>query len=213
MKNKRLEKLALLQRQYHRSHQWRLSAGGLFIPHSYADIKPGSLSYWDDVGFILNGRRIIVWWQHPRYVYLNKIDEIAWQEAGDSPRDNWLLEGSTKNYKRLGKSRKKIVSYTCRQPSPAKLEYYDLLRKTRAKLSSEGIDFEVSASWKRERLHWAMGVSLIAPIDVRSELEIASLADLARRLILGKTTLEAEFPGYQYGRADWLREQDLQNKE
>jgi hypothetical protein len=30
---------------------------------------------------------------------------------------------------------------------------------------------------------------------------------LARRLIVGQTTLAAEFPGYCYSRAEWLREQ------
>jgi hypothetical protein len=52
-----------------------------------------------------------------------------------------------------------------------------------------------------------MGVSLVAPLDVRNEDELASVANLARRLIRGKTTLNAEFPGYRYGRSDWLREQ------
>jgi hypothetical protein len=37
---------------------------------------------------------------------------------------------------------------------------------------------------------------------------LAALALLARRLILGQTTLEAEFQEYRYGRADWLREQE-----
>ena len=43
-------------------------------------------------------------------------------------------------------------------------------------------------------------------MEVRNEGDLALLANLARRLILGKTTLEAEFPGYRYGRTDWLRE-------
>ena len=101
MKIARLERLRQLQREYHQSHPWRLSQGGLYIPHSYADMKPDSLSFWDDVGFILNGRRVIVWWQHPRYVYSDAIEEKAWHEAGPSPRDNWLTEGGTKNYKRV----------------------------------------------------------------------------------------------------------------
>ncbi len=209
MKIPRLERLALLQRQYHRSHPWRLSNGGLYIPHSYAEMKPESLSYWDDVGFILNGRRIIVWWQHPRYVYANAVEKNAWQEVGPSPRDNWLFDGATKNYKTIGKSgkRKKVVSYTSREPSQAQRQFYDLLHETSARLSAEGIDFDVSVSLKWERLNWAMGVSLVAPLEVRNESDLASVAILAKRLILGQTKLEAEFAGYSYGRIDWLREQ------
>ena len=202
-----LERLRHLQREYHQSHPWRLSQGGLFIPHSYSDTKPDSLSYWDDVGFILNGRRVIVWWQHPRYVYSNEIEEKARQEAGPGPHDDWLTESGTKNYKRVGRSRKKLVSITARKPSPEQRRYYDSLRDISARLSAEGIDLDVPISWKWERLNWAMGVSLVAPMEVRNEGDLALLANLARRLILGKTTLDVEFPGYRYDRTDWLREQ------
>jgi hypothetical protein len=82
-----------------------------------------------------------------------------------------------------------------------------LLRDIEKRLSADGIDFDVASSWKWERLTWAMGVSLVAPLDVRNEGELASVANLARHLVLGKTTLAAEFPGYRYGRADWLLEQ------
>ena len=206
MKIARLERLRQLQREYHQSHPWRLSQGGLYIPHSYLDMKPDSLSCWDDVGFILNGRRVIVWLQHPRCVYSDAIEEKAWQEAGPSPRDNWLTEEGTKNYKRVGRSRKKLVSITARKPSPEQRQYYDSLRDISARLSAEGINLDVPTSWKGKRLNWAMGVSLVAPMEVRNEGDLALLANLARRLILGKTTLEAEFPGYRYGRTDWLRE-------
>jgi len=37
----------------------------------------------------------------------------------------------------------------------------------------------------------------------------ATVAKLARRLILGQTTLGAEFPAYRYDKADWLREQAI----
>lgn len=208
MKIARIELLGRLQRQYHRSHPWSLSKGGLYIPHSYANMKPDSLSYWDDVGFILNGRRVIVWWHHPRFNYDSAIEEKSWQEAGKGPQDNWLTEGSTKNYRKVGRSRKKLVSYTSRKPSEAQTQHYDLLRDIRQRLSAEGIDLAVAASWKWERLTWAMGVSLAVPLEVRNESELAVVANLARRLILGQTTLEAEFPGYRYGRADWLREQE-----
>lgn len=209
MKNTRLELLGRLQRQYHQHHPWRLSRGGLYIPHSYADMRPESLSWWDDVGFILNGRRVIVWWQHPRHVYFNAIEDQAWQEAGVGPQDNWLTEGGTKNYRKVGKSRKKLVSYTSRQPSPEQRQHYDLLRDIEKRLRADGIDFDVALSWKWERLTWAMGVSLVAPLDVRNEGELAAVATLARRLILGEPALKMEFPGYHYGRADWLRERDV----
>lgn len=207
MKNARFERFGRMQRQYHRSHPWHLSQGGLFIPHSYAETKPDSLFWWDDVGFILNGRRVIVWWRHPRHVYSDAIEDQSWKEAGDNPSDDWLFDGCTTNYRKVGKSRKKIVSYTSRQPSDEQRQYYDKLGAIRKRMATEGINFDVAISWKRERLNWADGIRLIVPMEVRNETDLALVAALARRLILGQTTLEAEFPGYRYRRVDWLCEQ------
>jgi len=207
MKNARFERMARIQRDYHRHHPWRLSKGGLFIPHSYAETAPDDLSWWDDVGFILNGRRVIVWWRHPRYVYQDGLDEQAWALAGDDPGDDWLFEGATKNYRLVGRLRKKVVSYTSRQPSEAQQQYYDRHRQVREELVAEGVDFQVQASFKRERLWWATGVDLVAPMEIRNERELADMAALAKRLLLGNTTLGVEFPGYCYGRENWLSEQ------
>ena len=35
MKNPHYESLGRRMREYHRTHQWRLSEGGLYIPHAY----------------------------------------------------------------------------------------------------------------------------------------------------------------------------------
>lgn len=209
MKNSHYEFLGRCMREYHRTHQWRLSEGGLYIPHAYSNMGPESLSCWDDVGFILNGRRIIVWWQHPRRIYADAISSMAWEEAGDSPNDDWLCEGATKNYKMVGKSgrRKKLSSYISRAPSEAQMQYYAELQKIQERLTREGVTLEVRPSWKWERLRWAMGVSLVAPLEVRNEKDLAEVARLARALILQKTTLTQEFAGFVYDRERWLRDQ------
>ena len=49
-------------------------------------------------------------------------------------------------------------------------------------------------------------MTLVAPLEVRNEGELAVVARLVRRLMLGETTLDTEFPGYRYSRTDWLRE-------
>lgn len=208
MKNTKLERLGRMQDQCIRNHPWHLSQGGLFIPHSYEETEPDSLSWCDEVGFIMNGRRVIVWWRHPRYVYHGAIEDLSRKEAGDGPKDDWISDGCTTNYRKIGKSRKKIVSYTSRQPSEEQQMHYDKLRDIRKRMKTEGIEFDVSASLKRERLSWATGISLVAPLEVRNEAELAFVAELAR-LVLGQTTLDAEFPGYMYGKVDWLREQEL----
>lgn len=123
MKNKKQELLGRMQRQYHQKHQWRLNKDGLYIPHSYAETKLESLSWCDDVGFILNDRRVIVWWQHPRYIYSSVIEEQSRDRIGPNPQDEWLFEAATTNFKPVGKSRTKVVSYTSRRPS-ASYDYF-----------------------------------------------------------------------------------------
>lgn len=206
MKDHRQERLGRLQREYHRNHPWRLGPGGLFVPHSYAEIKPDALSWWDDVGFILNRRRVIVWWRHPRDLYRTAIDELAHEQAGDYPRDDWLTQGAIPNYRKVGRSRKKIVSYTCRPPSEASRVYFQRLRALEQELAEQGIDCDVRPSSKRRRLSWATGLDLVVPLEVRNVQELAVVADLARRLLLGRTTLDQEFPGYRYAKENWLSE-------
>jgi len=178
----------------------------LYVPHSYAEKQPDVLSWWDDVGFILNRRRVIVWWCHPRDVYRNAIEELAWEQAGEFPLDDWLTKGATPNYRKVGRSRKKIVSYTCRPPSEASRAYFQRLQALEQAMSGQGIDCDVRPGAKRSRLWWATGLDLVAPLEVRSEQELTAVADLARRLLLGQTTLAQEFPGYSYGKANWLAE-------
>ncbi len=211
MKQPHLEHLARRMREHHRHHPWRLSAGGLYIPHAYHDMKPDGLSHWDDVGFILNGRRLMVWWQHPRYVYASAIEELAWtqQEAefGQPPERDWLFKDATTLYKRVGKygTRKKPIGIESRETPEATQRYYDQLNERIAALRQQGIDLEVRPSWTWKRYEAFMGMDLVAPVEVRNEQELAQLADLARQLVLRKTTLAERFPG-AYSRADWLRD-------
>ena len=208
MKDPRQEKLTRLQRQHHRNKPWRLSPEGLYVPHCYKEVKPDDLSWYDDVGFILNRRRVFVDWVHPRREYVEEIRRQAALLAGDDPNDDWVLDGNTPQYKKVGCSRKTIVSYLCRSPSDEQLAYYEKKHEIERRLGQEGIEHNVYCSWNRRRWHWATNVVLVAPFEVRNEAELGQVAALARRLLLGQTTLEFEFPGYCYGKEQWLSESD-----
>ena len=209
MKIVHYENLSRSMRQYHRNHPWRLSIDGLYIPHSYDNMASDSLSYWDDVGFILNGRRFIILWQHPRNIYADTLKDLAWRLAGKDPQDDWLLRGATKNYRSVGQSgrRKKLVSYTSRPPSIPQQQFYTKLHAIEDRLTREGIDLSVEPSWKWHRLSWAMRVNLVAPLEVRSEADLAEVARLTKRLVLQQTTLAAQFPNYVYGKQEWACDQ------
>lgn len=206
MKMKRLERMRDSQRTYHRKCQW-VMRNGIFAPHSYDETPADELSWWDDVGFILGKRRVMVWWIHPRQRYADEIEERAWREAGDVPGKADPFKISTPNYKRVGRSRKKIVSYTMQPAQGEMRQYYDKLNTIQKRLKHEGIDFDVSPHWRRERFSWATGVELIAPLEVRNEAELGVVAHLARRLLVGETSLAEEFAGYRYGKEQWLAEQ------
>lgn len=209
MKNAKFELFGRTQRQFHRSHPWNLSPGGLYVEHSYADTNPGDLSWMDETGFVLNHRRVIVSWRHPRLVYSTTIADLSQKEAGDAPATNWLRDHFTASHKPVGKSRKKIVEYVLRDFPEEAERYFDKCQDIYKRLMAEGIELDVSPFWKRERMMHGDWITLVVPMEVRNKIELALVAKLARRLMLGQTTLEAEFPGYQYGRADWLRELHL----
>jgi hypothetical protein len=212
MKNPNQELLRRHMKQYHRHNQWRLN-NGLFIPHAYPN-PIRKLSWGDDVGFILNGRRIMVWWVHPRMKYVDAIRDMVWKEAGDPPlRFGDLFEPREKVWQKVGRSRKKVSSFRS-PPTPETQEnYYVKLFTIEKRMQVEGIDWVVRPSMSVETLSWCRGVSLCIPIEVRDEAELGALASLVRRLLKGETTLDDEFPGYQYGREDWLSEAKLGNQE
>ncbi len=210
MKNQHEELLRRIMKQYHRHNQWRLE-NGLYIPHAYP-LPLNKLSWWDDVGFILNGRRIMVWWVHPRMKYADAIEELAWKEAGEPPlRGADLFEPTEKQWKKVGRSRKKVIAYRSHPTPDIQKDYYSKLATIKKRMDTEGIDMVVHPSMSVETLSWCRGVSLCIPIEVRNKAELSSLATLARRLLKGETTLADEFPGYQYGRGDWLSEADLRH--
>ena len=208
MKIKRLERMRDSQRAYHRNCQWVME-NGIRALHLYDQVQPDDLSWWDDVGFILGKRRVMVWWVHPRFLYSNEVGEQAFRLVGEPPEGGLLGNMGTPSYKRVGRSRKKIVGYSSQPAQGAVREYYDTLFATEQRLQQEGIDFEVRPSWRRERLPWATGVALVAPVEVRNEAELKQLADLARRLLRGETTLQREFPDYCYGKQQWLADQAI----
>ena len=117
---------------------------------------------------------------------------------------------SEKQWKKVGRSRKKVESYLC-APTPDSLqEYYAKLSAIESRLESEGIDLVVRPSVSVKRLSWCTGVDLCIPVEVRSGEEVQALARLAKRLLKGETSLVSEFVGYEYGRAEWLADADYQ---
>lgn len=116
--------------------------------------------------------------------------------------DGDLFGDAEKNYRKVGRSRKKIISYTTRSRT-GENEWFDAVRAEEARLSKEA-EFSVALSIKVESLPWCRFVEIVAPIEIRCVEELRILADLVRRILKGQTTLESEFPGYFYGKQQWI---------
>lgn len=202
MKNRHFEQLGRKMREFHRHHPWRLH-DGLFIPHAYKE--PCALSWWDDVGFILNGYRVMVWWHHPRSKYSDEIARQAHQEAGAMP-DEPLFRDEERLWKRVGRSRKQVVVHRTQRCSEALRTYFDKVNAIEQQLLLEGIDHTVCASTTMRRYRWGMGMELCAPLEVRGVDGVRRLASLARRLAKREVTIQEVFPGYRYDRDMWLSE-------
>lgn len=210
MKNPAQERFRIQMKQYHQSHPWRLE-GGLYVPHAYPEPHQ-TLSWWDDIGFVLNGRRIMVWWVHPRMKYEDRMRSLAWQEAGESPLSGGDMFGpAEKQFRKVGRSRKKLVAYRTEGPPEAMRDYYARHDEIESRIKAEGIDYEVRPSMTIQRLSWCMGIELCLPVEVRNRDEIEKLAALVRQLVKRETTLNELFPEYRYGKQDWLAETAARN--
>lgn len=210
MKNLNQESKRRRIRQYHCNHPWRLSSGGLFVPHVYP--KPQELSWWDDVGFILNGRRVMVWWVHPRMKYADAIEDTAWAEAGEPPNSiNDIFDSRlcTKHYKSQGRARKKTIAYRAPPKASDTAEYFSRLEIIQNRIEAEGIDITVRPSIGIKTFDWCVGIDLCLPHEIQNENDLIPLADIARRALMGQYSLAltGSIPDdYRYDKKQWLAE-------
>lgn len=80
----------------------------------------------------------------------------------------------------------------------------DAVETERQRLYTNGLDYTVVPSLKRERTNRSVYVAICVPMEIRRPEDIQQAADLVRRLLRFETTLEQEFPDYSYGKEDWL---------
>lgn len=206
MKTREFERRRRMARQYHRNAGGDQFDRGICIRHDYGEVDPAELSWWDDVQFVLGGMRVAVAWQHPRYVYSCMVADAAHAATAhlyDRIEGGLFAKGQT-NYRKVGRSRKKAVSYTSpRQPGAD--EWFAAFLAEEARVRQEA-SYTVSPSIRVEQLAWCRYVDIVAPIEVRSVAELRKLAELVRRILRQETALACEFPGYIYGKPQWVSE-------
>ena len=125
MRNKFIERQKIRARQYHRQKCDNFS-DGIIARHLYDQMRPDTLTFWDDAVFIVNDYRVALSWTHPWAHYKELIEEEARNRTENQRPDVDLFANAVPNYKRVGRSRKKIVSSTCSSDDRMRA-YYDLL--------------------------------------------------------------------------------------
>lgn len=216
MKNKRFEMLRRKMKQYHRNQPWHgNSPRGDYIPHVYAP-PYRALSYWSDAQFVLNRRRVWVFHVHPRTAYQDEIERQVfdqyWQALSDGQRDWWTNKIPT--YKKLGRSRKKVVSYRLLpETDEAHQRLWQAFFAQQDAAERDGIDYTVRPSAHIEVSADSHMLNLVAPVEVLTMDDVYALVDLARRLMKRETTVRELWPDYVYGREHWLAERELRDRD
>lgn len=207
MKNKFYEKKIQLSKQYHSKYRVWDPVRQIQIYHCYDNVEPDALSWWDDVAFKYGKQKVLVFWQHPRMVFTDTCEQIAYHKQ-NWPDRKGLFDGEKKIYKKVGKSRKKVISYSVdidvseqvarRILSDSWHEETEQVRQT--------TDFKVRPSFIVRQYTYCRAIAFVAPVEIRNEDELKVMADMAKSLLTGKTSLDQLFPNYVYTKDDWKRE-------
>jgi hypothetical protein len=177
---RKLEQHELLPPEYRR-------ATGVYCELTFEDVASDGLSTTMFLEIESGAERMAVWWQHPRHAYAQAIKALAAKLSSEREASERLA-----------------------QPLPVKEQLARRRVQAQARLSlekslmSEGIDHFAYPGMCVSKCKDVVGMRLVAPVEVRTEDELASLALLARNLVEGKTALNEVFEGLRYGRAEWL---------
>ena len=189
-----------MARQYHRHHSISFGHGGVSTRHEYDPQR--QLTWWHDVEFGMNNRRVMVWWIHPRMSYADVIDELAWNEAGGPPRGGHDFDFGKTIWKPVGRSRKRIVAYQSPPMDSARTAYYEKFHGIDARLRAEGIESVVSPSMTAAQTNWCTGVDLCIPVEIRCHDDVIAMVELTRKLLKRETTIDDVFPNYRFCRTE-----------
>lgn len=212
MKNPVIERLKQKAKLYHRTQSRRLYQGGIVVRHVYDVDNPEKMTWWDDTGFILNDYHVGVSWVHPRHAYNTAVEELAhiqtdhlFERARRTTNVDDLFTNTTKQYVKVGKSRKKIKGYLSSGLSMAQNEWYDAFQETRDRLILNN-DIVITPSISAEWRDTYKLVSICVPMEMRGVADLKELCVLTKSLLKRETTLAEEFLNYTYTVDDWIRE-------
>ena len=196
MKNLYYQSLRQSAKNFHSRQHGDHFEKGIKPQYDYSDEETTKLSWWDDVTFVLNDYRVHVSWSHPRWYYKETIRSKAFESIdGLDMLDEHAVENASPQFVRVGKSRKKIASYT--MDSLLKPGMYELLEAEERKLF-ETNDFKIypsmTVSWFKDCRY----VEICIPMEIKCTQDLITMVTLVKRLLNRTTTLSKEFSEYEY---------------
>lgn len=209
-KNKHIEYLRKRSQRYAKTakngNRWDHQRG-IKVYHVYDE--PCDKSWWDDVAFMMGSQQVVVWYVHPRFRYQDQVNDLAREqlESERPPRaDDWFL-GGTKNYRYVGKNkkRKRVVSITCPEMPVQTKEYYDRLFALEKQMYRTS-DVEVGCEFKVKQYSYCRGVEICIPVEVCNEDDLEKLVQMVRGYLTEPGSFERTWKGYKYTRDDWNKD-------
>jgi hypothetical protein len=130
-------------------------------------MTPETLTFWDDAVFMVNDYRVGLWWVHPRHQYHDLVEAEARRRISHLRPESDLFADMTPNYKKLGRSRKKIVSWTHRPTTDEYRRYFDLLSDMNA------VGQKLRLRFPFMKIAWQLVQGLNHVLSVRNERLVA----------------------------------------
>ena len=208
MKNRIIEQRKRTAKRLAKCWNRAVNAAGNHIPHCYSEEEKTSFGWWDDLSFKLGSQIVAVWWIHPRQHYHNlcyeQLDiELSYPKEEDSI-DDWLKPVKT-NYKKLGKSRKKVISYQMATPSEKNKAFWQKRDECLKKILDES-EIIAKPYISVYQYNWDIGVELCLPMEVVDEDSVNKLADITKNILRHETSLKTLYPNYIYTKNNWQQE-------
>ena len=201
MKNLFYQSVRHAAKHFHSQQHGDCFVKGIKPQYDYSDVERTKLSWWDDVTFIMNDYRVHVSWSHPRWYYKESIRSKAFDNVNELDIfDELAVENASPQFVKVGKSRKKVVSYT--MDSLLKPGMYGLLETEEKKLFETNdvkIYPSITVSWLKDCRY----IDICLPMEIKGNEDLIILVAMMKRLLNRTTTLSKEFPNYAYSQKNW----------
>lgn len=130
--------------------------------------SPTKWFLWDDVGFILNSCRVMVWWIHPKARYEDEIARRAYEESrAGAPRGFCSVERREALEARQPFKERAVTYRTQGWSDQLEKAYFERVDAIEERLRQERIDYEARPSLVVRWYRWGIGMELCAPLEVR----------------------------------------------